>query len=87
MATTMLPTAEQRQILEREEAPVFLVNPDGSTTHVVVPVAEARRWFDDYVRRELQVAFDQAARGEIAPWDIETTLAEAHRRYSTRRGV
>ena len=36
----------------------------------------------DYIRRELQVAFDQIDRGEISDLDMSAILAEAHRRYA-----
>lgn len=85
MVTTITPTAEQQHVLEQEQAPVFIVNAAGSATHVVLPIAEARRWFDEYVRRELQIGFDQAERGDVGAWDIEATLAEARRRFAARK--
>jgi hypothetical protein len=42
------------------------------------------RLHDDYIRRELQVAFDQVDRGEVSDLDIVTLLAEANRRYDLR---
>ena len=35
---------------------------------------------DDFIRQELQIAFDQVDRGEVSDLDMNTLLAEAHRR-------
>jgi hypothetical protein len=35
---------------------------------------------DDHVLRELQIAFDQADRGEWRDFDVEALIAEARRR-------
>jgi hypothetical protein len=54
-----------------------------SSCHMFIPgvqCCEAEILLD----KELQVGFDQADRGESRPWDIEQTLAEAHRRHAER---
>lgn len=33
---------------------------------------------DEELRRELQMAFDQADRGELAEWDVEEFLQQMH---------
>ncbi len=76
---------ELQHALEQDQhAPVYLVDADGTATHVVFHVDEARLMFDDYLREEIQRGVDQAARGESEPWDVEATLAEAHRRHAER---
>jgi hypothetical protein len=40
------------------------------------------RLHEDYVRRELQIAFDEVDRGEVADLDMDAIRAEAHRRYA-----
>jgi predicted DNA-binding antitoxin AbrB/MazE fold protein len=42
---------------------------------------------DDYesIKRELQIAFDQADRGEVSDLDMQELLSEAHRRHAERR--
>jgi hypothetical protein len=32
----------------------------------------------------LQIGFDQADAGDVAEWDVEEILAEAHRRHASR---
>lgn len=49
---------------------------------VLVPKDDYMRLHDDYLRRELQVAFDEADRGEVSVLDMEAILAEAHRRHA-----
>jgi len=67
---------ELQQALDKEQgAAVYLVGMDGETTHVVLPIDDARRMFDDYLQRELQVGFDQADRGESVDWDPEKIKA------------
>ena len=68
---------ELRQALDHDRhAPVYIIDADGNTTHVVFPLEDARRMFDDYLRRELQIGFDQADRGESEPLDIDAIKAE-----------
>jgi hypothetical protein len=72
MAAKVRKTDELEQVLDREHgAPVFLVDLTGKTTHVVLPIDEARRLFDDYLRRELQEGFDEADRGQFVDWDAD----------------
>ena len=85
MLARITPTDDQFRVLDQEQgAPVFLVRPSGETTHVAIPIDEARRMLDDYLRRELKVGFEQADAGQLEPWDIEATLQEAHRRHAAR---
>ena len=39
----------------------------------------------DYIRRKLQIAFDQVDRGEVSDLDTNALLAEAHRRHRARQ--
>ena len=43
------------------------------------------RLHNEYIRRELQVAFDQADRGDASELDMNALLAEAHRRHAERQ--
>lgn len=83
MAAKINKSPELDQAFNKEQA-VFLVDATGQTTHVVFPVEEARLMFDDYLRREIQLGVEQATRGESEPWNLEATLAEAHRRHADR---
>ena len=77
MAAKVKKNDELQQALDREQgAPVYLVGLDGEATHVVLPIDDARRMFDDYLRRELQLGFDQADRGEFVDWDPDKIKAE-----------
>lgn len=76
MMANITQTEDQKRILDSEKTPVFLVDADGQTTHVVLPIADARCLFDDDLRRELQVGFDEADRGELLGWDPERIKAK-----------
>jgi hypothetical protein len=55
--------------------------------YVLVPRDEYARLQDDHVRRELQVAFDQADRGEWRDLDIESIIARAQAGNSAAPGA
>jgi hypothetical protein len=61
-------------------------NPHSSNTPRSAELTNADyfRLYDDYIRRELQIAFGQVDRGEVSDLDLDAVLAEAHRRYETR---
>lgn len=81
MATQITTTDEQRQVLDTEEATaVYVVNAQGETTHVALPIDRARHLFDDYLRRELQPGFDQADKGQVVDWDPDAIKAEGRHR-------
>ena len=77
MAAKVKKSDELQQALDQGQgALVYLVSLDGEATHVVLSIDDARRMFDDYLRRELQVGFDQADRGEFVDWDPDKIKAE-----------
>jgi Tol biopolymer transport system component len=82
MNAKVKPTELQQALDRDKQSPVYIVDADGNTTHVVLPVADDRELLDQWLRRELQIGFEQADRGESQPWDVESTLAEAHRRHA-----
>lgn len=78
-------TEEQREALEQSAGgPVEVEDDRTRKVYLLIEEDEARRRLGDWLRRELQIGFDQADRGESRPWDIEATLAEAHRRHAGR---
>jgi hypothetical protein len=85
MTSKVKPAEVPQAIEQHRQGPMYVVDAEGNTTHVVLPVAEARELLDQWLRRELQIGFDQSDRGESAPWDVEATLAEAHRRHEQRQ--
>ena len=76
MTAKITQTDDQKRVLDAEQAPVFFVDAEGNTTHVVLPIEDARRMFDDYLRRELQVGFVQAERGEFVDWNPDRIKAQ-----------
>ena len=86
MAAKVTKTDELQRALEQEQgAPVYLVGLDGEATHIVLPIAEAKQMFDDSLRRELQVGFDQADRGELVEWNVDEFLERAHKTRSEQQ--
>lgn len=84
---TLAITDEMKEALsEHPDEPLRLRDEQTQKVYVLIDQEEARRLFDAWLHREVQVALKQADRGELRPWDIEETLADStssSRRNST----
>jgi hypothetical protein len=70
-------TDEMRHALAAQAGgPIPVCDDQSQQVYVLVPRDQYARLQDDYVRRELQIAFDQADRGEWEELDIEAIIAE-----------
>lgn len=79
-------TDEMRAALEERHGGLVEVEDDQThKIYILIEQPKARRLLGDSLRRELQVGFDQADRGESEPWDIQETLDEAHRRHAAQQ--
>lgn len=70
-------TEEQRQALQ--QAPGRPVPVEDDRTHQVYFLVERdqlRRLLDEQLRRELQIGFDEADRGDVVEWDPEKIKAQ-----------
>jgi hypothetical protein len=75
-----------RQALSvRPSGPIPIEDDQTKRKYVLLTKDDYFRLHDDYIRRELQVAFDQVDRGEVSDLDMNELLAEAHRRYAERQ--
>lgn len=84
--TALKLTDEMRQALAiRPTGPIPLEDDQTQNQYVLLTKEDYFRLHDDYIRRELQVAFDQVDRGEVSDLDMKELLAEAHRRYAARQ--
>ena len=79
MSNRIEPTEDQQRILNQEAGPIYF-----GQSHIILQVGDVQQLFDDYLRRELQIGFDQADAGDVAPWDIEKTIAEARLRHADK---
>jgi len=76
-------TDEMRQALAScPSGPIPIEDAQTNSFYVLLTKDDYCRLHDDYVRSELQVAFDQVDRGEVSDLDMDALLAEAHRRYA-----
>ncbi|MEX2308177.1 MAG: hypothetical protein WD738_11320 [Pirellulales bacterium] len=81
--TALKLTDEMRQALvSRPTGPIPIDDDQTRNQYVLLTKDDYFRLHDDYIRRELQVAFDQVDRGEVSDLDMNTLLAEAHRRHA-----
>lgn len=84
--TALKLTDEMRQALaSKPGGPIPIEDDHTQNKYVLLTKEDYFRLHDDYIRRELQVAFDQIDRGEVSDLDMNALLAEAHRRYATRQ--
>jgi hypothetical protein len=81
-------TDEMRHALAAHPGgPIPVCDDQSQQVYVLVPRDEYARLQVDFIRRELQVAFDQADRGEWEDLDIEAIILEARREHGTGSGV
>jgi hypothetical protein len=75
-----LPLTDEMRAAIRQQAdgPICLEDAQTRDTFVLVELDEYRRLVDERLRRDLQVGFSQADRGEVAPWNVDEFLAKAH---------
>lgn len=85
--TTPKLTDEMREALQENPEQRITVQDDRTHAYYVLLPQEKFEELDRFrreqeLRAKLQVAFDQTDRGECGPWDIEATIAQAHRRLA-----
>jgi len=84
--TALKLTDEMRQALAtRPTGPIPIEDDQTRSQYVLLTKEDYFRLHDDYIRRELQIAFDQVDRGQVSDLDMDALLAEAHRRYAARQ--
>jgi hypothetical protein len=84
--TALKLTDEMRQALAaRPAGPIPIEDEKTQNQYVLLKKEDYLRLHDNYIRRELQIAFDQVDRGEVDDLDMNAILAEAHRRYAARQ--
>jgi len=84
--TALKLTDEMRQALAMcPTGPIPIEDEQSQNQYVLLTKDDYFRLHDEYLRRELQVAFDQVDRGEVSDLDMDAVIAEAHRRYAARQ--
>jgi hypothetical protein len=82
---TALKLTDEMRLATRPTGPIPFEDDQTQNQYVLLSKDDYLRLHDDYIRRELQIAFDQVDRGEVADLDIKAVVAEAHRRYAGRQ--
>ena len=78
-------TDEMRQALsEQPDRPLKVEDEQTQKVYVLVSQEDFRQMVDEELRRQLQIGFDQADADDVAEWDVEEILAEAHRRHAAK---
>ena len=86
MTAKVRPDEVPQALDQNNQEVVYVVDAVGQTTHVLMPIGDARRMFDEYLRRELKVGIDEAARGESTEWKADEFLERAHGQHNKRVG-
>jgi len=74
----------RRALAAKAGGPIAVVDELTSDEYALMSKDECCRLNDEYIRCELQVSIDQAARGEVSEFNRKEILAEVHRRYAAR---
>jgi hypothetical protein len=78
-------TDEQRLALEsRPGQPVEIEGDRTQRVYILVARDDFQSLCDERLRRELEVGFEQADRGDVADWDLDEMLCEARRRRDSQ---
>ena len=73
---------EQRDALNQQPGkPLQVEDEETHKKYVLIDQQALPTLWEDYIRREVQQGLDAIDRGEVEPWDIEATVAEAKRRH------
>jgi hypothetical protein len=71
-------TDEMRAAIDQHAGDLICLQDQQShRTFVLLDLDEYRRLVDQRLRRELDVGFAQAERGDVAPWNVEEFLKKA----------
>jgi len=74
-------TDEQREALQQNLGrPVAVEDARTRERYILVGESAANGLLEEWLHGELQIGFEQSDAGLSRPWDIQRTLAEAHRR-------
>jgi len=78
-------TDEQRQAVRFHPGGFTRVEDDQTQkVYFLIEESRAKELYDQWVRQQLQVGFDEVDRGQLAEWDLDTFLAEMHRQHAGR---
>ena len=78
-------TDEQREALEsRPGMPVEIKDDLTQRVYILVARDDVQSLFDEPLRRELEIGFEQADRGDVGDRDIDEMLTEARRRRNSQ---
>jgi len=81
-------TDEQRLALEsRPGQPVEIEDDRTQRIYILVARDDFQSLCDERLRRELEVGFEQADRGDVADWDLDEMLNEARRRRDSQTAL
>jgi hypothetical protein len=62
--------------------PIEVFDPSTNRTYWLCDPAEASSVYDAWLRREIQVGRDAAARGEVVDWDLQRIIALGEQRLA-----
>lgn len=82
--TPKIPENIRQALHQQQGKPLEVEDEQTHKLYVIVAKEEFRKMVDDQLRQQLQIGFDQADSDDVANWDVEEVLEEAHRRHVDR---
>jgi hypothetical protein len=78
-------TEEQREAISAQPGGFVRVEDDQTRkVYLIIEESRASELYEQWLRQELQKGFDAADRGDVAEWNLDEVLADAHRRHRER---
>ena len=76
-------TAEQWQAIAAQPSGIARIeNPETQKVYLLIEENRASELYNDWLRDQLQVGFDEADRGDVAPWNADQFLAKMHQQHA-----
>ena len=69
----------------QSEEPLEIEDDETHKTYLLVEKEHVNQLLDQWLRRELQIGFEQADAGDLVPWDPEKIKAEGRKRLAERK--
>ena len=79
-------THEMKEALRTQtEEPLEIEDDETNKTYLLVEKEQVSQLFDQWLRRELQIGFDQADTGDLVSWNPEKIKAEGRKRLAEQK--
>ena len=82
MDTPKLTTEQRQAVLSQPGGFTRVLDDETHKVYFLIEEARANELFDQWLREQLQVGFDEAERGEVAEWSVDEFLDKMRRQHA-----